>query len=385
MGEKFLSQEEIDSLLKKNSEIEALEESKKQDLSQEEKNIIIDIGEISMAEISSKLSELLGRKIEIGSPKLDVEKFKGLTKSIETPIVSFLIKSEEGISGENIVLMKMKDASLISNLLMGGDGSNPEEELSDIEKSTLSKSINQIVESVSATISKKISKPVKINQPSMEVWESEEEISIEGVDEENIMIKLSFGLIVDDLIESEIIQLYRLEGAEEIAKTILYRSGSNSYQEKTQEKMEEKVEDKEVIVEEAAMSKENFTPKLEEILQNEDKSEMKFSDSGVSVHKPAFADLKEKSTQTSARNIDLIMDVPLVLSVVLGRTKKSIRDILALEPGSIVELNKLAEEPLEVYINGKHTARGEVVVVDEKFGIRITDILSAEDRVRKLV
>jgi flagellar motor switch protein FliN/FliY len=104
----------------------------------------------------------------------------------------------------------------------------------------------------------------------------------------------------------------------------------------------------------------------------------------VQVQKPVFANLEDTSEPTQKRNLDLIMDVPLEFSVVLGKTKKTIKDVLALGSGSVVELNKLADEPLEVYVNGKLIANGEVVIINENFGIRITQILSKEQRVKGL-
>ncbi len=80
----------------------------------------------------------------------------------------------------------------------------------------------------------------------------------------------------------------------------------------------------------------------------------------------------------------MIMDVPLELDVILGRSRRSIKEILSFEPGSIIELNEVVEEPLDIFVNGKLIAKGEVVVIDEKFGIRITNILSAKERVKKL-
>jgi flagellar motor switch protein FliN/FliY len=104
----------------------------------------------------------------------------------------------------------------------------------------------------------------------------------------------------------------------------------------------------------------------------------------VQVQKPVFAQLDDTSEPNQKRNLDLIMDVPLEFSVVLGKTKKTIKDVLALGAGSVVELNKLADEPLEVYVNGKLIAHGEVVIINENFGIRITQILSKEQRVKGL-
>lgn len=83
-------------------------------------------------------------------------------------------------------------------------------------------------------------------------------------------------------------------------------------------------------------------------------------------------------------DLDFILDIPLELSVELGKTKMLINDLLQLGQGSVIELNKLAGEPLEIYINRKLVARGEVVVVNEKFGVRLTDIVSPLERVRSL-
>ena len=104
----------------------------------------------------------------------------------------------------------------------------------------------------------------------------------------------------------------------------------------------------------------------------------------VEVHQAAFESLVPQSNVPPIKNIDLILDVPLDISVVLGRTKKSIQDILNLGTGSLIELDKLAEEPVEILVNGKQIALGEVVVVDENFGIRITNIVSSVERIKRM-
>ena len=93
---------------------------------------------------------------------------------------------------------------------------------------------------------------------------------------------------------------------------------------------------------------------------------------------------KKEAKDDVTPNLDFILDIPLKLTVELGRTKLLISDLLQLGQGSIIELNKLAGEPLEILVNDKLIARGEAVVVNEKFGVRITDILSPMDRVEKL-
>lgn len=89
--------------------------------------------------------------------------------------------------------------------------------------------------------------------------------------------------------------------------------------------------------------------------------------------------------QQNTRTLDFLMDVALQVSVEVGRARMTIQDLLQMGPGSVVELEKLAGEPLDIFINGKPVARGEAVIVNEKFGVRLTDIISPEDRVEGVV
>ena len=104
----------------------------------------------------------------------------------------------------------------------------------------------------------------------------------------------------------------------------------------------------------------------------------------TSASRAEFQQLQQPVTPPDARNIELLMDVDLPISIELGRTKMSISDILGLGPGSVVELNKLAGEPVDLLVNYKVVARGEVVVVDENFGLRITQLMTPEERLKAL-
>lgn len=99
-----------------------------------------------------------------------------------------------------------------------------------------------------------------------------------------------------------------------------------------------------------------------------------------------FDNLQDQGTGGAARdvNLDVILDVPVTLSMEVGRTRIPIRNLLQLNQGSVVELDRAAGEPLDVYVNGTLIAHGEVVVVNEKFGIRLTDVISPAERIRKL-
>jgi flagellar motor switch protein FliN/FliY len=126
-------------------------------------------------------------------------------------------------------------------------------------------------------------------------------------------------------------------------------------------------------------------PKAEPVreVRQQQPQQQQYREQPVNVQKAQFSPLSQSSAQ-DRQNIDLILDVPLEISVVLGRTKKTIKEILSLGTGSLVELEKLTEEPVEILVNGKKIALGEVVVIDENFGVRITNIISNSERVRSL-
>ena len=102
------------------------------------------------------------------------------------------------------------------------------------------------------------------------------------------------------------------------------------------------------------------------------------------VQKPDFEDLKEETSETFSREIDFLLDIPVQITVQLGTARMLIKDLLQLGQGSVVELEKLAGEPMEILANSRLIARGEVVVVNEKFGVRLTDIISPSERLTQL-
>jgi len=123
--------------------------------------------------------------------------------------------------------------------------------------------------------------------------------------------------------------------------------------------------------------------------ENQEKAEEKAAEKSKAREKPEakpaqFSDVKDVGSPAAQKSIDFILDIPLQVTVELGRTQVLINDLLQLGQGSVVELSKLAGEPMEVLVNQKLIARGEVIVVNEKFGVRLTDIISPLERVEQL-
>ena len=345
MGNGFLSQEEIDALLNGN-----ISEKIPELLSPEEEDLIGEIGNICMGSAATALSTMLNQAVNITTPKVKITSLKELKATFETPNVALEIEYISGIKGKNLLVMKMKDAAVIANIMMGGNGEAVDtSKITELEQSAVSEAMNQMIGSSATAMATMFSKEINISPPVSMIWDDNTEPLVNDMDDTNDIVVASFSLKIGNLIDSEIMQVLPIDTAKKIVETMT--SGSKN-------------------------KEENTTP--EEKKPKEKEPEVK-------VEKAEFQPLTETKTVSQSRNIDLIMDVPLEITVVLGRTKKNIRDVLSFSTGSLIQLDKLADEPVEILVNGKKVAYGEVVVVDESFGVRITSIVSSKERVMNLV
>lgn len=365
-----MSQEEIDALLNGTGPVDtavAEEETATVDHSipQETKDILGEVGNISMSQAATTLSQLLNRTIKITTPVVSGVTLKQIVDECEVPKVVTTIGFKEGLVGNNVLMIDVEDAVIIADLMMGNDGKNVEgKEFTELELSAVAEAMNQMMGSASTAMATMFSKKIDILPPSVEVWQSPEEATLETITDESTICKISFQLSVEGLLDSEIMQILPLETANEIVE-IMLGDEAEVVQGREQEEM---------VTETPAPASAPVAPAPEAPKPQE----------SVNVQKPKFQDLEQTGAKSSPRNLDLIMDVPLDFSVVLGKSKKTIKDILSLGTGSVVELDKMTDEPLEIYVNGKLIAEGEVVVINESFGIRITNILSKEQRITHL-
>lgn len=353
MNENFLSQGEIDALLgKKSAENDYV-------MSEIEKDIIGEVGNISMSTAATTLSSILSRQVLITTPKVSYLPFKRIIEECAIPKIVADIEYKHGLSGKNLLMLDVKDATIIADLMMGGDGSNASEALTELELSAVAEAMNQMIGSASTSMATMIGREVDILPPNVALWDGSENNDYLQFDSEDDVFKISFNLTVEGLIQSEIMQIFTRTSVEEIVEIMMGDTGS----------AEEIVIQEDIILEEKPVELPKQEPLVEKVL----------------IQKPEFQELIPTTDERKIpRNLDLIMDVPLEFSVVLGRTKKTIKEILSFGNGSVIELKTLADEPLEIYVNGKLIAQGEVVVINENFGVRITNILSKEQRVQNL-
>lgn len=383
----MLSQEEINALLNvANTEDTETEDNqntsenyKVNKLTTLEIDTLGEIGNISLGNSATTLSTLLGQKVEITTPSVSVVRKTGITEEFPYEHVSLQVNYIDGFDGENLFLMKATDAAIISDIMLGGEGLNPNHELSEIELSAVQEAMNQMMGASATSMSTVFSKRVDISPPVVDYKEIDKLEEVEEALEGDEFVKVSFHLKVGHLIDSEIMQLIPLQFAKTMVEQLL-----NPPEEISATLEQQETPKKSTNVEAKAPE-----PQTQKTTQPNHEAEVQHIGDHINeqstVQPAAFSNFdKTELPQNNQRNLDMLLDIPLQVTVELGRTKKRIQDILDLSPGSVIELDKLAGEPVDVLVNQKLIAKGEVVVIDESFGVRVTDIISQESRLRNL-
>jgi len=388
MSNGFLSQEEIDALLNgggvSSNEDVSSEPIQSFELSDIERDLLGEVGNISMGSASTALSTIVGQPVNIATPVVSVNTLRNLRANFAVPNIALDVKFTSGISGGNLLVIKTTDAGVIASLMMGGDGKiEGRPELSEIEISAVSEAMNQMIGSAATSMATMFAREVNISPPQSKIWDENTSPLSDTIDEDQEVVQVAFRMTIGDLIDSVIMQVLPIETAKKIVAIMM---GTEEPEEapKVASAQSAKAPEPEPV-------RVNAAPQHAPVYNNAPSEPEYYAkpierpEPQVEVRQAAFQPLTKAPVYNSPRNIDLILDVPLEISVVLGKTKKNIRDILNLGTGSLIELDKLAEEPVDILVNGKKVAYGEVVVVDENFGVRITSIISGEERVKALV
>lgn len=405
----MLSQEEINALLNgmgddTSASSESEQPSEGEFLTDLEKDTIGEISNISMGTAATTLSSLVNQKVNISTPVVTFLRWDDLVKSYDKPCVFIQISYREGLDGNNILILKENDVKIIADLMMGGDGSNTEGELGELHLSAISEAMNQMMGSASTSLSSMMNMKIDISPPIASL------IDLNGAIDENELasflkngfVRNSFRMTIGDLVDSEIMQLFPVEFAKDLCNRFLVHDDEpeaepvNEQPAATppvtpQPQQQESVQQQAQAQNPQAMNQQYGQPMMNGY------PPMGYPQAGyppmgypqqmpygqpmqpapeINVQPATFQQFTgDLSAVTQKENINLIMDVPLEVTVELGRTTKSIQDILEFAPGTIIELDKIAGEPIDVLVNGKFIAKGEVVVIEESFGVRVTEII----------
>ena len=361
-----LSQEEINALLN-NPSNDAPAENR---LTEVEKDAIGEISNISMGTAATTLFSLVNRKVEISTPVVSYATWEDLSQAYEKPCVFIRIAYTVGLDGSNILVLKENDVKIITDLMMGGDGTNIDGELGELHLSAISEAMNQMMGSSATSLSSMLNKTIDISPPMADLVDLKDEVDESSIDEflSKEFVRITFRMEIGDLVDSEIMQLYPVSFAREMCEGVT----------RTMEI------DTQSVKEPAPAPAPTPTPAPAPVQPAMDMNAQPMMMQQPMMQQPVNVQPAQFGTFTNVpvgvyqpENINLIMDVPLEVTVELGRTSKSISDILDFGPGKIIELERVAGEPIDVLVNGKFVAKGEVVVIEESFGVRITEIINA--------
>lgn len=381
----------------------------------DERDAIGEIANISMGSSATTLYSLVNRKVNITTPVVKLARWNKVVEEYERPCVFIQIRYTAGLDGSNIMVLKEHDVKVITDLMMGGDGSNTDGELGELHLSAISEAMNQMMGAAATSMSTMLGKMIDISPPDASLVDLNElkrggEIApfLEGT-----FVKISFRMQIDDLVDSTIMQLYPIDFAKSLYETFISMQMPKENEAPEPEPYTPPAEDMNVGQPDMNQMNVNMGGQAMNMGMNDQQMGMPVSGAmgmpqmnmgmpmmgmpmngamGMPVNgamgmpqmnmqtmniQPAqFQSFSNDMGNMAAQeNIGLIKDVPLEVTVELGRTKKSISEILDFAPGTIIELDKIAGEPIDVLVNGKFVAKGEVVVIEESFGVRVTEII----------
>lgn len=410
MSDGMLSQDEIDALLRGSDPEEMEEESHvflvEDYLSLMEQDALGEIGNISFGSSATALSTLLNQKVDITTPSVTVIPREKINEEFPHPYVAIQVSYTEGFSGSNLLVIQQGDAAIIADLMLGGDGTSPGDLMGEIQLSAVQEAMNQMMGSAATSMSTIFSKRVDISPPMIDILDTQTGEGTHRIPNEEMMVKISFRLKVGNLIDSSIMQLVPLEFAKGLVEELLNPSPAPA-----PTNQQPKVEDKPIADHAPVSSVSNAQPPV--LNQQQENWQQPYPNqpdygyqaptnvgypntpqhfgnnlanmSPQNIQPAVFSNFETyRAPEVEPKNLDMLLDIPLQVSVELGRTKRSVKEILELSSGSIIELDKLAGEPVDILVNNRLIAKGEVVVIDENFGVRVTDIISQSDRIKKL-
>lgn len=402
MNDDKLSQDEIDALLNISSDTDTEDSGGAEEqkyLTDIEIDTIGEIGNISFGTSATTLSTLLNQKVEITTPSVSVIEREKLADEFTFQPVSIQVDYTKGFTGRNVLVINASDAAIIADIMLGGDGTNPDESLPEIHLSAVQEVMNQMMGTAATSMSTVFDKKIDISPPS--IIEGSLERDIVDLFNEDVYVKVFFRFIVGDLIDSNMTQLMPISFAKEMVEQLLKSQANSAPVEETQATEEvaattATVEEPETVMvekqrEDEQVIQHNQEPEMMQEMVSRSSDEVQHLGQTVThkgdavVEQATFSEFEPTPlSETEKSNLGMLLDIPLKITVELGKTKKSIKEILELTHGSIVELDKLAGEPVDILVNGKLIAEGEVVVIEENFGVRVTDIISQTDRIMKL-
>ena len=351
-------------------------------LTDSEKDAIGEVANISMGSSATTLFSLVNQKVNITTPQVELANWENVINNYERPCVFIQIKYTVGLDGTNILILKEHDVMVITDLMMGGDGTNTDGEIGELQLSAISEAMNQMMGAAATSLSTMINQKVDISPPQATLLDM---INDDPSDIAEFLtgtfVKISFKMQVGDLVDSTLMQLYPIDFAKTLKDTVIAgdAGGAEAAPEPAPAPAPEPAPAPQPMPMPGAdpmMGQPMPQMAMPQMQMAMPQMQMAPQMMNMNIQPAQFQTFSGGTTiMAGGENIGIIKDVPLEVTVELGRTAKPISDILDFAPGTIIELDKVAGEPVDVLVNGKFVAKGEVVVIEESFGVRVTEIV----------
>ncbi|MCR4643198.1 MAG: flagellar motor switch phosphatase FliY [Lachnospiraceae bacterium] len=353
-------------------------------LSDIEKDAIGEIANISMGTSATTLFSLVNQKVNITTPRVTLANWETVLADYPAPCVFVEIQYTIGLTGSNILILNERDVKIITDLMMGGDGSNIDGDLGEMHLSAISEAMNQMMGSSATSLSSMMEMKIDISPPIASLVKVNELTDGRRQDPftEDTFVQIEFRMQIGELIDSTIMQLYPIQFAKSLYEKF---TGGVSMSPEPEAAPAPAPAAAPAPAPAAPAPAAAAPPPADPYAGYPPQAPYPYPyppapaampQPQMNVQPAQFsAFTPEMAAMIGQENIGLIMDVPLEVTVELGRTSKTIHEILDFAPGTIIELEKIAGEPIDVLVNGKFVAKGEVVVIEESFGVRITEII----------
>ncbi|MDW8152855.1 MAG: flagellar motor switch protein FliN [Armatimonadota bacterium] len=309
-------------------------------------DLLAELSNIGMGSAATTLSQLVRRRVRITAPRAELLRWSEVDRSSLVGHVGVCVHTSGAVTSRSYLLLREEDVRVLVDLMMGGDGSVARPLDQELLLSGAGEAMNQMMGSASTALAEFLGSPVTISPPQVVVLETEEAVErlLQPADQ---VVLVTFRLDMEGFLETTFYQIYEAS----VLPQLVERSAQAARR---------------------VAGSPSPPPQVP-----------------AAPHTPAvrpveFEPLEPRRTTSPDRNLDLLLDVPLQVTVELGRTRMRIRDVLSLGIGAVIELERAAGEPVDLYVNDRLFARGEVVVIEENFGVRVTEILSPEQRLRTL-
>ncbi len=377
-----------------------------------ERDVIGEVMNISLGSSATSLSTLLGKRVEITVPKVNVIEAKEFSYENMEPAIGVEINYVEGLNGVNLMIWKRMDARLIIEILMGQSIGDEDFVMDEINTSAICEVMNQMMGSAATALSDFLGKSINISTPLAYEIDDKTEFKNKYFTDEDVIVAVSFDLSIEGSVQSQFINVMPVALAREIISNFLKGSDivaddssnkNDTIAEGTKASMQSEIKESRETIHHAHEEEDEYE---EDENENEDEDEDEDEDYvkkapvkrssakkiklkkkeqvPVNIRQMQFDEFEEDDeedllSQEQMSNLELIMSVPLEISVEIGKTKRQIKEILEFSQGTIIELDKQAGALVDIIVNGQLIAKGEVVVVNDNFGVRIVEIVKKDD------